>query len=35
MTRDNRRRLGWTLVSVGVVSTLPLAADILSKLDDA
>ena len=34
MTRDNRRKLGWTLVAVGVVSTLPLAADIVSKLDD-
>lgn len=34
MTREHRRKLGWTLVTVGVVSTLPLAADVLSKLDD-
>jgi hypothetical protein len=34
MTRDRRRKLGWTLVSIGVISTLPLAADVLAKLDD-
>lgn len=34
MTRDHRRKLGWTLVSIGVISTLPLAVDVLAKLED-
>ncbi len=34
MPRDHRRTLGWTLVSIGVISTLPLAADVLEKLED-
>ena len=34
MPRDQRRKLGWTLVSIGVISTLPLAADVLAKLED-
>ena len=34
MPREQRRKLGWTLVSIGVISTLPLAADVLAKLED-
>ncbi len=29
--RNERRAVGWTLFLVGVVSTLPLALDVLSK----
>ena len=29
---DNRRRtIGWTLLAVGILSTIPLAADVLSR----
>ena len=28
---DQRRAMGWTLLSIGAVSTIPLAIDVLSK----
>ena len=34
MTGEQRRNLGWALIGVGVVSTFPLAADVLVKLND-
>jgi hypothetical protein len=31
MTDEHRKTLGWTLVTVGVLSTFPLAADVLGR----
>lgn len=28
---DQRRAIGWTLVAIGVLTTFPLAADVLGK----
>jgi hypothetical protein len=28
---DRRRVIGWTLLAVGILSTIPLAADVLSR----
>jgi len=30
---DQRRAIGWTLLLIGLVSTIPLAADVLGRLD--
>jgi hypothetical protein len=31
LTDDHRRRLGWSLVMAGILSTFPLAADVLGR----
>ena len=31
LNEDQRRAIGWTLLIVGVVSTVPLAIDVFSK----
>jgi hypothetical protein len=31
MTLEQRRAVGWTLLAVGVVTTVPLLADVLGK----
>jgi hypothetical protein len=31
MTQQQRRAVGWTLFSVGVITTLPLAAEVISQ----
>ena len=31
---DQRRAIGWTLLIIGAVSTIPLAMNVLSKSDD-
>ena len=31
---DQRRAIGWTLLIIGVVSTIPLALNVLSKSDN-
>jgi hypothetical protein len=31
LNEDQRRAIGWTLLIVGAVSTVPLAIDVLSK----
>ncbi len=31
LDRDRRRAVGWTLLAVGVISTLPLAATVMFK----
>jgi hypothetical protein len=31
MTPEQRRAVGWTLLAVGVVTTVPLLADVLGK----
>ena len=32
---SQRRAIGWTLLAVGIGSTIPLAADVLSRLGSA
>lgn len=31
LTDDNRKTLGWALLAIGVLSTFPLAADVLGR----
>ena len=31
LTDDNRKALGWSLLLLGIVSTFPLAADVLGR----
>jgi hypothetical protein len=31
---DQRRAIGWTLLIIGAISTIPLAMNVLSKSDD-
>jgi hypothetical protein len=31
LSHERRKAVGWTLFLIGVVSTIPLAADVLSK----
>jgi uncharacterized membrane protein YfcA len=31
LNKDQRKAIGWTLLIVGVVSTIPLAIEVLSK----
>ena len=31
LSHEQRKAVGWTLFLIGVVSTIPLAADVLSK----
>jgi hypothetical protein len=31
LDRSKRRMLGWTLLTIGVLSTIPLAADVFGK----
>jgi hypothetical protein len=31
LSMEQRRAVGWTLVAVGVLTTIPLVADVLSK----
>ncbi len=31
LSREQRRAIGWTLLAVGVISTLPLALEILGE----
>ncbi len=35
MTQQQRRSVGWTLFAIGVLTTLPLAADVVSKASRA
>ena len=35
LSSSQRKAIGWTLFTVGVVITLPLAAEVLSKLEPA
>jgi hypothetical protein len=31
LNKDQRKTLGWTLLLIGAISTIPLAIDVLSK----
>ncbi len=31
LSRDQRKAVGWTLLTIGVVSTIPLAIEVLGK----
>lgn len=33
LTREQRKAVGWTLVAVGVISTVPLAAQIFGQME--
>ena len=35
MKRDQRRAVGWTLFAVGVLSTIPLAAQVIFRRDSS
>ena len=35
LTEVQRRAVGWTLVAVGAVTTIPLALEVLTKADEA
>lgn len=31
LSREQRRAVGWTLLAIGIITTLPLLADVLGK----
>jgi len=33
LSSDQRRAIGWTLLAVGVITTIPLVLDVLSQRD--
>lgn len=33
LSEDRRKAIGWTLVAIGAVSTIPLAVEVLGHLD--
>jgi hypothetical protein len=35
LTAEQRRAVGWTLLGIGVISTIPLAAQVLRRRDNA
>ena len=35
LNHDQRRAVGWTLLAVGVLSTIPLAAGVVFRRDDS